>query len=62
LSNRLHFSGLAEVLKVRDAGGVPCERVYQFAQGKLKAIEADIEPGAMTRKVRVYEQRCACKV
>ena len=34
---------LAEVLKVRDAGGAPCHRVYQLAQAKLKGIEADIE-------------------
>src|SRR6202050_3083631 len=34
---------LAEVLKARDAGGGPCQRVYQLAQEKLKGIEADIE-------------------
>src|ERR1017187_6340704 len=31
---------LAEVLKARDVGGVPFHRVYELAQGKLKAIEA----------------------
>jgi MerR family transcriptional regulator, copper efflux regulator len=41
---------LAEVLKVRDAGGVPCHRVYQLAQGKLKGIEADIEALKRTRR------------
>lgn len=34
---------LAEVLKVRDAGGTPCRRVYQLAQEKLKGVKADIE-------------------
>jgi DNA-binding transcriptional MerR regulator len=33
---------LAEVLKVRDAGGTPCRRVYELAQEKLKGIEGDI--------------------
>lgn len=33
---------LAEVLKVRDAGGAPCRRVYQLAQDKLQGIAADI--------------------
>lgn len=33
---------LAEVLKARDAGGAPCQRVYQLAQEKLKGITADI--------------------
>ena len=34
---------LAEVLKARDAGGVPCRRVYELAQDKLVGIAADIE-------------------
>jgi MerR family transcriptional regulator, copper efflux regulator len=34
---------LAEVLKARDAGGAPCQRVYKLAQEKLKGITADIE-------------------
>jgi DNA-binding transcriptional MerR regulator len=33
---------LGEVLKARDAGGVPCRRVYELAQQKLKGIKADI--------------------
>jgi DNA-binding transcriptional MerR regulator len=37
------LSELAEVLKDRDAGGAPCQRVYKLAQGKLKRITADIE-------------------
>jgi MerR family transcriptional regulator, copper efflux regulator len=41
---------LAEVLKARDAGGVPCHRVYQLALGKLKGIEADIEALKRTRR------------
>jgi DNA-binding transcriptional MerR regulator len=34
---------LAEVLKARDAGGAPCQRVYKLAQKKLRGITADIE-------------------
>ena len=34
---------LAEVLRARDAGGVPCGRVYQLAQEKLTGMETDIE-------------------
>src|SRR5579863_1121268 len=41
---------LAEVLKARDAGGIPCHRVYELAQGKLKAIEADIEALKRTKQ------------
>jgi DNA-binding transcriptional MerR regulator len=41
---------LAEVLKARDAGGAPCHRVYEIAQGKLKGIEADIEALKRTKR------------
>jgi DNA-binding transcriptional MerR regulator len=41
---------LAEVLKARDAGRVPCHRVYQLAQEKLKGIEADIEALKITKR------------
>jgi DNA-binding transcriptional MerR regulator len=41
---------LSEVLAARDAGGVPCGRVYQHAQEKLKGIEADIEALKLTRR------------
>ena len=41
---------LAEVLKARDAGGAPCRRVYQLAQDKLRAIEADIEALERTKR------------
>jgi DNA-binding transcriptional MerR regulator len=41
---------LAEVLKARDAGGIPCGRVYQLAQEKLKGIEADIKALKLTRR------------
>jgi DNA-binding transcriptional MerR regulator len=34
---------LAEVLKTRDAGGVPCRRVYEIATGKLERIRTDIQ-------------------
>jgi MerR family transcriptional regulator, copper efflux regulator len=36
------LSELAEVLKARDAGGAPCQRVYKLAQQKLNDITADI--------------------
>ena len=48
---------LAEVLKVRDAGGAPCRRVYQLAQDKLKRIEADIEALKRTRR---YVKKVLC--
>src|ERR1039458_5377262 len=41
---------LAEVLKARDAGGVPCCRVYQLAEDKLRGIEVDIEALKRTRR------------
>jgi DNA-binding transcriptional MerR regulator len=45
---------LAEVLKTRDEGGVPCRRVYKLAQEKLKGITADIEAMKQTQR---YLQR-----
>jgi DNA-binding transcriptional MerR regulator len=33
---------LGELLKTRDAGGAPCERVYQLAKGKLESISGEI--------------------
>jgi DNA-binding transcriptional MerR regulator len=33
---------LAEVLRARDAGAVPCQRVYKLAKEKLKGVMADI--------------------
>lgn len=41
---------LAEVLKARDTGGVPCHRVYELAQVKLKGIAADIEALKRTKR------------
>jgi DNA-binding transcriptional MerR regulator len=41
---------LADVLRARDAGEVPCQRVYDLAQGKLKSIEADIEALKRTKR------------
>jgi DNA-binding transcriptional MerR regulator len=41
---------LADVLRARDAGGAPCQRVYDLAQGKLKSIEADIEALRRTKR------------
>jgi MerR family Zn(II)-responsive transcriptional regulator of zntA len=41
---RIGFSlaELADVLKARDAGGAPCQRVYKLAKEKLKKVTADI--------------------
>src|SRR5208282_40035 len=36
------LSELAEVLKARDAGGAPCQRVFELAQQKLVGIRTDI--------------------
>jgi DNA-binding transcriptional MerR regulator len=36
------LSELAEVLKARDAGGAPCQRVFELAQQKLVGISTDI--------------------
>jgi MerR family transcriptional regulator, copper efflux regulator len=33
---------LAEVLKARDAGGAPCQRVFELAHQKLAGIRTDI--------------------
>jgi DNA-binding transcriptional MerR regulator len=41
---------LAEVLKARDAGGVPCRRVYQLAEEKLRDIEENINTLRRTAK------------
>jgi DNA-binding transcriptional MerR regulator len=45
---------LAEVLKARDAGGAPCQRVYKLAKDKLKGIRGDIE--ALKRTERYLKQ------
>lgn len=34
---------LADVLKARDAGGAPCQRVYEIAREKLDGIRIDIQ-------------------
>jgi DNA-binding transcriptional MerR regulator len=41
---------LAGVLKSSDAGGVPCRRVYELAQEKLRGITADIEALKQTQR------------
>ncbi|HYL93895.1 MAG TPA: heavy metal-responsive transcriptional regulator [Alphaproteobacteria bacterium] len=33
---------LADLLKSRDAGGAPCQRVYRLAQDKLKQIKLEL--------------------
>ncbi len=45
---------LAEVLQARDAGGVPCQRVYKLAKDKLNGIKADI--AALKRTERYLKQ------
>jgi DNA-binding transcriptional MerR regulator len=45
---------LAEILKVRDAGGTPCQRVYQLARKKLNGIAADIK--ALKRTERYLKE------
>ena len=41
---------LAEVLKTRDEGGVPCHHVYKLAKEKLKEITADIDALKQTQR------------
>jgi MerR family transcriptional regulator, copper efflux regulator len=41
---------LAEVLKTRDAGGAPCQRVFELAQSKLVGIDEDIAALKRTRR------------
>lgn len=48
------LSELAEVLKARDAGGAPCQRVYKLAKEKLKGVAADI--AALKRTERYLKQ------
>lgn len=49
---RIGFSlpELAEVLRARDAGGAPCQRVYKLAQEKLRGVTADIEALKQTER------------
>ena len=49
---RIGFSlaELAEVLKTRDTGGVPCRRVYELAQEKLESITSDIKALRQTER------------
>jgi DNA-binding transcriptional MerR regulator len=48
------LSELAEVLKARDAGGAPCQRVYKLAKEKLNRVTADI--AAMKHTERYLKQ------
>jgi DNA-binding transcriptional MerR regulator len=45
------FAELAEVLKARDAGDVPCQRVYKLAKEKLKGVTADIVELKRTERI-----------
>jgi len=53
---------LAEVLKARDAGGAPCQRVFQLAQDKLQNVSTDIKALKQTERylkkvLRDWEER-----
>jgi DNA-binding transcriptional MerR regulator len=53
---------LAEVLKARDAGGAPCQRVFQLAQHKLRKVSTDIKALKQTERylkkvLRDWEKR-----
>jgi len=53
---------LADVLKARDSGGAPCQRVYALAVEKLDGIAADIETlkkmhRSMKKVLSNWEQR-----
>jgi DNA-binding transcriptional MerR regulator len=48
------LSELAEVLKTRDAGGAPCQRVFELAQQKLVEIRTDI---LALRQTELYLKR-----
>jgi DNA-binding transcriptional MerR regulator len=41
---------LADIFKTHDAGGSPCDRVFELAQTKLAGIEADIVALKQTRR------------
>jgi DNA-binding transcriptional MerR regulator len=41
---------LGEVLKARDAGGAPCQRVYNLAKEKLQGVSEDIAALKKTEK------------
>ena len=45
------LSELTEIFKTRDAGGIPCQRVFKLAQDKLKGMESDI---AALKEARRY--------
>jgi len=44
------LSELGEVLKARDTGGAPCQRVFELAQQKLAGIGADIAALKLTER------------
>jgi hypothetical protein len=53
---------LAEVLKARDAGGAPCQRVFQLAKDKLQRVSTDIKALKQTERylkevLRDWEKR-----
>ena len=58
----LTLTELAEVLKARDAGGAPCQRVFQLAQDKLQKVSTDIKALKQTERylkkvLRDWEKR-----
>ena len=44
---------LADIFKTRDAGGIPCHRVFELAQMKLTMIESDIAALSRIRRQMV---------
>jgi MerR family copper efflux transcriptional regulator len=50
LSIGFTLSELSGIFRTRDAGGTPCRRVFELAQVKLQAIDADI--AALKRRRR----------
>lgn len=44
---------LADIFRTREAGGAPCQRVFELAKTKLAAIEADIATLTKARRQMV---------
>jgi DNA-binding transcriptional MerR regulator len=58
------LSELSEILQVRDSGGVPCHRVLNMAEEKLRALERQIQElrrtqGYMRKLVRQWRVKLA---
>jgi MerR family mercuric resistance operon transcriptional regulator len=58
------LSELSEILQVRDSGGVPCHRVLNMTEEKLRALERQIQElrrtqGYMRQLVRQWRVKLA---